>query len=133
MHSPNPANWGISTERLRLAANARKSVIAVAIAILSGGLLMFLVSLPLVCRKIPMNRFYGIRVPAALQSEKHWYDINAYGGRKMAEWAWLIIATGLLGFFVPREDLRIYTCASVPITLVAVLVPVLQILKRFGT
>jgi len=96
---------------------------AVAIAILSGGLLMFLISLPLIYRKIPMNHFYGIRIPAAFESKERWYEINAYGGRQMAAWSWLIIAIGLLGFFLPRELFLIYAWVSLPFSLAAVLIP----------
>jgi hypothetical protein len=48
------------------------------------GVLLFGLSLPLVLRKVPMNDLYGIRIPAALESEQRWYDINAYGGRQFA-------------------------------------------------
>jgi hypothetical protein len=37
-----------------------------------------------------MNGAYGIRIPAAFESEQRWYDINAYGGRKLAGWSWLV-------------------------------------------
>jgi hypothetical protein len=102
---------------------------AIAIAILSGGLLMFLISLPLIYRKIPMNHFYGVRIAAAFESEQRWYDINAYGGRQMAAWSWLITATGLLGLFVPRELFLIYAWASVAVSLAAVLIPAAQIFR----
>lgn len=103
---------------------------AVAIAILSGGLVIWLVSLPLIYRKIPMNHFYGIRIQASFASEARWYELNEFGGRCMARWSWLIIGTGLLGFFVPREYFLIYAWASVPVTLVAVLIPAVQIHRR---
>ncbi|MBL9189051.1 MAG: SdpI family protein [Opitutaceae bacterium] len=102
---------------------------AVAIAILLGGLAMLLVSLPLVYRKIPMNHFYGIRIRASFESDQRWYDINAYGGRQMAAWSCLIIATGLVGFFVPREHFLTYAWASVPISLAAVFIPTIQIFR----
>jgi hypothetical protein len=40
-----------------------------------------LVSVPLVLRQVPMNRYYGIRMPKAFISEKNWYEVNAYGGK----------------------------------------------------
>ena len=101
----------------------------VAIAILSGGLVMFLICLPLIYRKIPMNHIYGIRIAAAFESEQRWYEINAYGGRRMAAWSWVIIATGTLGFFVPREHFLIYAWASVAVSLGAVLIPTVQIIR----
>ena len=71
----------------------------VALAIMSGGLLMFFISLPLIYRKIPMNHLYGIRIPASFKSEQSWYDINAYGGRKLAACSWIITGAGIVGFW----------------------------------
>ncbi len=52
-------------------------------------------SLPLIARKVPMNRAYGFRLPQAFRSERNWYDINAYGGK------WLLaFGLFLLGFEV---------------------------------
>lgn len=45
------------------------------------GLLCTLGAIPLVLRKVPMNRGYGIRIPKAFASESNWYEINAYGGK----------------------------------------------------
>src|SRR3954467_10461069 len=102
-------------------------MIAVATATLITGLLLFLISLPLVYRKIPMNGAYGIRIRGAFESDQRWYDINAYGGRLLARWSWLIVATGVAGFFVPQSDSSIYPLVSVAVTLLAVLIPVIQI------
>lgn len=93
----------------------------IAIAVLSGGLVMLLVSLPLLYRKTPMNHFYGIRIRAAFESEQRWYDINAYGGRQMMRWSWLVITTGFLGFFVTPEHLVSYAWICLPITLLAII------------
>ena len=56
----------------------------VSIAILAAGAVMFFVSLPLIYRKVPMNRFYGIRVREAFKSNDRWFEINTYGGRQFA-------------------------------------------------
>jgi hypothetical protein len=45
------------------------------------GLLTTALAVPLVLRKVPMNRIYGIRIPKAFNSDDNWYDINAYGGK----------------------------------------------------
>lgn len=62
---------------------------------------MFLLSLPLIFRKVPMNHFNGIRLRASFESEERWYDINAYGGRQLAacsEWGYRItVAIDALG------------------------------------
>ncbi|HEY1786910.1 MAG TPA: DUF1648 domain-containing protein [Verrucomicrobiae bacterium] len=100
-----------------------------AIAILSVGLVMFCISLPLAYRKVSMNSFYGIRIPAAFESEQRWYDINAYGGRQLAAWSWFIITAGIVGLFLPDGCISVYLPVSSVITLLAVLVPVVRILR----
>jgi hypothetical protein len=101
----------------------------IAIVTLLSGILMFLLSLPLISRQIPMNGSYGIRIPAAFESEQRWYDINAYGGRQFARWSWLIMAAGAAGFFVSAEHRDVYFLTSVAVTLFAVMIPVFQIYR----
>ena len=103
-------------------------ITTVAALFLGSGLVIFLLSLPLVYRKVPMNALYGVRIPPAFESEQRWYDINAYGGRQLARWSWLITAVGVAGFFVPPEHLHVYTIAGAGVVLLAILAPVIQIL-----
>ena len=60
------------------------------------GLLLAAFSLPLVLRRVPMNRAYGIRIPEAFTSDARWYDINAYGGRLFLVYGVLLSAFGFL-------------------------------------
>jgi uncharacterized membrane protein len=92
------------------------------------GLLIFSISLPLIFRMVPMNPVYGIRIRASFESDKRWYDINAYGGRQLAMWSWLPVVAGVAGLFVSPEHVPIYALACVPAMLVAVLIPAIQIL-----
>ena len=57
------------------------------------GVLVVLISIPLVLHMIPMNRLYGIRVREAFQSDRNWYRLNFIGGL-------LLLAFGLflIGF-----------------------------------
>jgi hypothetical protein len=59
------------------------------------GLVMAAMAVPLVLRKVPMNRFYGIRIPKAFESDRYWYDINAYGGKLLLAYGLLLIVFGL--------------------------------------
>src|SRR5687767_14650597 len=96
----------------------------IALTILISGLLIFLICLPLIYRKVPMNSTYGIRIAAAFKSEQRWCDINAYGGRCLAAWSWLIIATGAAGFFVSPEQKETYAFGSVAVAVLSVAIPV---------
>jgi SdpI/YfhL protein family len=93
------------------------------------GAILFGLSLPLLLRKVPMNDFYGIRIPAAFESKQRWYDINAYGGRQLAAWSWLPIAAGVAGFFIPVGAAYVYAPASLAFTAVATMVPILLIYR----
>src|SRR3954452_8430049 len=102
---------------------------AIAIATLFSGIIIFLLCLPLIRRQVPMNGVYGVRIRAAFESEQRWYDINAYGGRLLARWSWVLVVTGVGGFFVPQKYESIYPLVSVAVSLLAILIPLTQILR----
>jgi hypothetical protein len=56
----------------------------VAITILLSGVLIFLLSLPMIYRKVPMNHFYGVRIPAAFESDRMGGDSCDAGQRARA-------------------------------------------------
>jgi hypothetical protein len=64
------------------------------------GLLTTAMAIPLILRKIPMNRYYGIRIPKAFKSDENWYDINAYGGKVL-----LVYGVFLTLFGITAQDL----------------------------
>jgi hypothetical protein len=101
----------------------------VAITILLSGVLIFLLSLPMIYRKVPMNHFYGVRIPTAFESDRRWYDINAYGGRLMAIGSLPIVGAGVTGLFLPADWLLPYATAATVVTLVSVLVPAVLVFR----
>ena len=101
---------------------------AVPTVITFAGLLIFVSCQPLIRRKVRMNSVYGIRIPAAFESEEQWYAVNEYGARKLAMWSWLIIAAGVTGFFIPAQHFVTYAWTTAPVTLLSVSIPVLQII-----
>ena len=105
---------------------------AIAIITVLSGIVIFVLSLPLISRNIPMNGAYGIRIPAAFESEQRWYDINAYGGRRFAAWSWVIVAAGIVGFFVSPEHKDAYVLSNVVVTLLAVMIPAFQVSRWSG-
>jgi len=68
------------------------------------GLLFIVLGVPLAKRKIPMNYWYGFRLPKAFKSPELWYDINAYGGRQMVIWSIPVLITAVACFFIPVCD-----------------------------
>jgi uncharacterized membrane protein len=59
-------------------------------------LLLILMSIPLILRLIPPNRFFGVRVPASKYSEESWYRINRVGGSILAASGALTLLLNLL-------------------------------------
>ena len=88
-----------------------------------SGLLFFFLSLPLIYRKVPMNPYYGVRIKASFESDQRWYEINAYGGRQMAAWSWLITASGVAGLFLPSHYFVPYSWSVAAVALLSVLIP----------
>lgn len=80
--------------------------LALALMDISCAVLFVLISIPLVYRKVPMNRWYGFRLKKSFRSDEDWYAINAYGGKQMILWTPLLFASGILKLYVPLEVLE---------------------------
>ena len=94
------------------------------------GVIIFIMSWPLILRKVPMNHGFGIRIPAAFTSEQRWYDLNAYGGRQLASWSSLLIAAGVAGFFISPDHFDLFAYGSLLVAILAIAMPLLFILRR---
>lgn len=103
--------------------------LSIALQLIGLGALTGCLCLPLIWRKVPMNRFYGVRIRDAFTSKERWYDINAHGGRLLARWSLVIIVAGVAGFFVPPPYFRSYAWIADAIVLVSLLVPLIQVLR----
>jgi hypothetical protein len=102
---------------------------AMSILILASGLMFAAISVPLIRRKIPMNRFYGFRVRAAFASQKRWYAINEYSGRVLARWAFLPILTGVVGLFLPEKSFVVYSSAAAFLLVCSAVIPTVLTLR----
>jgi len=60
-------------------------------------------SLPLIGRKVGMNRWYGVRIPEAFASEDRWFKINHYGGKLLLGWGMALGATAGVGSLLDRQ------------------------------
>ena len=97
------------------------------------GLLLIIFSVPLVLRRVPMNRAYGIRIPEAFSSDARWYDINAYGGRLFLGYGLLLACFGLLArnSEPPRVSLWSPVFLAFPLLLaLALLLPIRAYARR---
>jgi uncharacterized membrane protein len=102
-----------------------------AVTFLSTGLLLIVVAIPLILGRVPMNRWYGVRIRKAFESERNWYEINRYGGK------WLVAvgaAVALLGLvFWPAGRLEapwiVWLALAVPLVIA---IPFLVLVLRFA-
>jgi len=60
---------------------------------------LVVLSIPLILRWIPPNRFFGLRIPATIRNESVWYDANALCGRHLLLLGLTMVA---LEFVLPR-------------------------------
>lgn len=60
------------------------------------GLLLMGLGWPMAARRVPPNRWYGLRVPATFANEKVWYEANAAAGRDMMILGAVIVVVALV-------------------------------------
>ena len=89
------------------------------------GLLLIVLSIPLLLGKVPPNHWYGFRTRLTLSDPRIWYPVNAWGARRLL---WLGVATlvaGLASLALPESWLATYmlvTCALWVLALSAILI-----------
>ena len=83
-------------------------------------ILMFGLSLPLVKRKVKMNKWYGFRFSMAFKSEENWFKINEYGGKLFIIWSIPLFISGTFIFILPP--------LSGPILWIAVFAPLIVLI-----
>lgn len=91
------------------------------------GLLIMGLAIPLIRRRVPPNRLYGVRTKASFASEPDWYRINAIGGRYLAASGFFIFVTGITGFFLPASSRDAYSIGAGAFTLLSILVPCVRL------
>jgi hypothetical protein len=94
----------------------------------SIGAMSVVVSVPLILRWVPMNRWYGIRTRKAFASEENWYAINAYGGKLFFAFGAFLLAVAWFGGDFAR-DLR---GPFMPLLPLVALVPVFVLIRAFS-
>ena len=97
------------------------------------GIMFIAISIPLVKRKVSMNKVYGVRIKKAFESEDDWYKINAYGGKQLILWSLPIILLGIATCFIPLEGngAMITSIACAPgIILIPAIIAILRYAKK---
>ena len=68
---------------------------------LAIGLLIAGFSIPLIRRKVAMNKTYGIRFRESFLSDEAWYRINAFGGKCLLAASVPMLLVGIYGLIDP--------------------------------
>lgn len=93
------------------------------------GLILLLLSLPLMLRMIPPGRAYGLRIRESCASPELWYAINARGGRTLALFSMLVVGAGLAGLFTLPLHQPAYPWAALATVVLCILVPWLDTVR----
>jgi uncharacterized membrane protein len=62
-----------------------------------GGILLSILSVPLILGRVPPNALYGFRVPSTLSDPSLWYQVNRYAGRRLLV-VGVLAVVGAVGF-----------------------------------
>jgi hypothetical protein len=84
-----------------------------------GGLLLAVVSLPLITGKIKPNPFYGFRVPTTLANPDIWYAANRYFAKRQLIVALIEIAAAVGLYFWPGITIDAYALSILGVFVLA--------------
>jgi hypothetical protein len=94
-----------------------------------SGLVLTLISLPLIAGKIKPNALYGFRVPATLNNPDLWYPVNRYAARWLLIAGLLIIIAAVGLFFWPGMTPDIYAWAFLGMFVVTFSIVIMQCVR----
>lgn len=100
----------------------------VALVNLLAAVVVIVISVPLIRRKVKMNYWYGVRIPATFASEEAWFDINHYAGRLLLIWGLVLATTATVGVFLTRQHWVVYNRTALAIILGGLAIAVAKIL-----
>jgi hypothetical protein len=94
-----------------------------------GGLLLILLSIPLILRKIPPNPWYGFRIRWTLEDPELWYSVNAYSGKWLV-FVGLCAILGAIGLaFIPGISLDLYAFGNLGIFAASFILAIIQSMR----
>ncbi len=98
-----------------------------------SGLLLILVSLPLLGGKIPPNAVYGFRVRATLENPAIWYPANKFAAKRLL-WTGIVVAgAALVLYAIPELSLNAYALGFLGVLMIALAVTLVQSFRYLKT
>ena len=100
-----------------------------------GGLLLALLSLPLIARKIKPNPYYGFRVSATLENSEIWYTVNQYFAKRQLVAALIEIASATGLYYWPGITVDAYALSVLGVFVATFSIAIIQgwrYIKKLG-
>jgi len=95
------------------------------------GLVVIGVSIPLVLKWVPKNRWYGVRLKKSLKSDENWYAINSYGGKWMIAVGAVLAAIGALTLDIDiQQEWLLKALSFAPLLIVLAIIPIVIYSRR---
>lgn len=91
-----------------------------------GGLLLALISLPLMAGKVKPNPFYGFRAPQTLENPETWYAANKYFAKRQLVVALIEILAAVGLYFWPNITVDGYALSVLGVFVAAFSVAFIQ-------
>ena len=91
-----------------------------------SGLLLILVSLPLLWGKIPPNPIYGFRVRATLEDSAIWYPANKFAAKRLVWTGAVVVGSALSLYSIPGLSLDWYALGCLAAFVIAMTFALIQ-------
>lgn len=99
------------------------------IVYVASGVLLILLSLPLLWGKVPPNGLYGFRVRATLEDPAIWYAANRYAANRLL-WSGEVFVVAAVGlYFIPGISVDVYSFGCLFVFAVPLVIGLIQSLR----
>ena len=92
----------------------------------SAGILLAILSIPLMRRKIPPNGLYGFRTQKTMDNPELWYMVNQYSAKRMFWTAVAFLVTALGLYFLPGIGLDDYAMGCLGVFTIGLVITIVQ-------
>jgi len=80
-----------------------------------GGLLLVLLSIPLLAQKVRPNSWYGFRISQTLENEDLWYKVNSFAARRLLVVGIATLISAITFYLLPGISLDAYALACLAV------------------
>jgi len=91
-----------------------------------GGLLLALISLPLIAGKVKPNPYYGFRVPQTLDNPEIWYATNKFFAKRQLVVALIMVIAAAGLYFWPNITVDAYALSVLAVFVIAFSIAFIQ-------